>query len=66
MRSDPWSILTQNKTSCLTTAFLKISPPYFVWVLALVPLLASGPDSAVTSHALVWSRGTAKDKSEIC
>ncbi len=59
MSSDPLSVLTQNKTSCLTTAFLKIFLP--LCVLALISWLTSDPDCAVTSHALVWSRGIAKN-----
>ncbi len=59
MSSDPWSVLIQNKTSFLTTAFLKIFLPFCV--LALISWLTSDPDCAVISHALVWSRGIAKN-----
>ncbi len=63
MSSDPLSVLTQNKTSCLTTAFLKIFPP--LCVLALVPLLASGPDSAVASCPGLVKRNCKGQKREL-
>ncbi len=45
MSSDPWSSLTQNKTSCLTTAFLKIlaSVRVFGRVFYLVNFLCHMP-----------------------
>ena len=59
MSSDPLSALTQNKTSCLTTAFLKIFVP--LCVLALVSCLALDPYCGVIPHAQDWSRGIAKN-----
>jgi hypothetical protein len=45
MSSDPWSVLTQSKTSCLTTAFLKIlaSVRVFGRVSCLVNFLCHMP-----------------------